>query len=231
MLDIFYFYTYFRRYQYILSLFVHKEPFKKRIMIEMTDRRKSKKQIQIVDTAEKLFRRHGIRRVTIEEICREARVSKMTFYKYFKNKIELVKYIITKWFDDGIATTDKINAMDMPVTQKLRLMIEWKMGFISDMSPEFVEEFVHFDSELQEHMSMYYQRTFKRFLEYFAGWQKNGDVRPGIRPELFLAALGKIQELFKDDTLRNLYPDHIEFAHELHSFFFYGIVDGNKTET
>ncbi|MFC1490370.1 TetR/AcrR family transcriptional regulator [Candidatus Latescibacterota bacterium] len=199
-------------------------------MIDSTDIRKSKKQGQIVETAESLFKRHGIRRVTVEEICREARVSKMTFYKYFKNKIELVKYLISNWFEDGFATTDKINAMDVPVSQKLRLMIEWKMGFISDMSPEFIEEFVHIDSEMKEFITRHYQLSFNRFLMYFSGWQKNGDIRPGIRPELILAALGKIQELFKDDALRNLYSDHIEFAHELHSFLFYGII-GTKNNS
>jgi AcrR family transcriptional regulator len=200
-------------------------------MIQTADRHISKKHAQIVETAEMLFRRHGIKRITIEEICREAHVSKMTFYKYFKNKIELVKYIITLWFDDGIATTDKINAMDVPITEKLRLMIEWKIGFISDMSPEFIEEFVHFDSDLKEFMAIRSQQSFNRFLEYFSGWKKNGEVRAGIRPELFLAALGKIQELFQDNSLRNLYHNHVEFTQELHSFFFYGIVACKKSET
>ena len=40
----------------------------------------------ILKTAHDLFWKFGIRRVTIEEICREANVSKMTFYKYFRNK-------------------------------------------------------------------------------------------------------------------------------------------------
>ncbi|MFC1537799.1 TetR/AcrR family transcriptional regulator [Candidatus Latescibacterota bacterium] len=191
---------------------------------------KSKKLHQIVQTSERLFRRHGIKRITVEEICREAHVSKMTFYKYFKNKIELVKYIIKSWFDNGITRTDAINAMDIPVTEKLRLMIEWKMGFISDMSPEFINEYVQFDSDQKEFMNMNVQKSFKRFLEYIYGWQKNGEVRPEIRPELILAFLDKVLELFKDDRLRNLYSDHIEFTHELHSFFFYGIVSGRNTE-
>ena len=51
----------------------------------------NKKIQQLVTTAQELFMRHGIRRVTVEEICSEANISKMTFYKYFKNKIELTK--------------------------------------------------------------------------------------------------------------------------------------------
>ena len=38
--------------------------------------------------------------MTIEEICGEAKVSKMTLYKFFPNKIELAKVILKKVFDD-----------------------------------------------------------------------------------------------------------------------------------
>ncbi len=193
----------------------------------MTDKstsKKPKKLSQIVETSETLFKRYGIKRVTVVEICQKANVSKMTFYKYFSNKIELVKYLFNSWFDEGFGKTDKINAMNIPVTEKLRLMIEWKMGFLSEMSPEFIDEFIHTDPELKEFLQDYYRRSYKRFLDYFIGWQKNGDIRPEIRPELFIAVLDKIQEIFSDDNIRKLYHNHVDFTRELHNFFFYGIV-------
>jgi AcrR family transcriptional regulator len=48
--------------------------------------KKQKKRIQITETAIRLFSQFGTKRVTIEEICRTAGVSKVTFYKHFKNK-------------------------------------------------------------------------------------------------------------------------------------------------
>ena len=56
----------------------------------ISNRRINKKE-QIVHTAETLFTRYESKRVTVEEICRLARVSKMTFYKHFSNKVELIK--------------------------------------------------------------------------------------------------------------------------------------------
>ena len=197
-------------------------------MNESSTHRRSKKQIQIVETGERLFRQFGIKRVTVEEICAEAHVSKMTFYKYFKNKLELVKFIINGWFVEGVSKLDAINAMNIPATEKLRLMIAWKLEFIADMSAEFIEEYVHFDSELKKYLEMHYQKTLNRFLQYIIQWQKNGEVRPGIRPELILAYLNKVMELFEDDSLRNLYANHVEFTHELHSFCFFGIVSGDN---
>ena len=96
-------------------------------MIDEANLKKSKKLSQIVETSEILFKRFGIKRVTVEEICKKAGVSKMTFYKFFPNKIELVKYIWNNWYDEGYSKLDEINEMNIPITKKLPLMIEWKM--------------------------------------------------------------------------------------------------------
>ena len=60
------------------------------------------KRIQILSTGKELFWKFGFKRVTIEEISKEAGVSKMTFYKYFPNKIELAKNILDDIFDDSL---------------------------------------------------------------------------------------------------------------------------------
>ena len=57
----------------------------------MTAQPDSSKSLDILNTARQLFWKHGIRRVSVEEVCREAGVSKMTFYRSFPNKIELAK--------------------------------------------------------------------------------------------------------------------------------------------
>ena len=61
---------------------------------------------QIFSTARSLFMRYGIRRVSIEEICREANVSKMTFYKHFRNKVDILKFIIERMTSESM---DKYN--------------------------------------------------------------------------------------------------------------------------
>ena len=53
----------------------------------------TKKEQDILIAGKKLFFKYGLKKVTIEEICAEANVSKMTFYKYFPNKTALVKKV------------------------------------------------------------------------------------------------------------------------------------------
>ena len=75
-------------------------------MAEEPATKRSRKETQIVETAEDLFTNHGIRRVTVEEIWRRAGVSKMTFYKYFANKIELVRHLWNAWIDEAYERLD-----------------------------------------------------------------------------------------------------------------------------
>ena len=46
--------------------------------------------LQIIQIAAKLFKQQGIRRVSIDDICGELRISKKTFYNYFAQKEDLV---------------------------------------------------------------------------------------------------------------------------------------------
>ena len=48
----------------------------------------------IIRTASELFFKYGIRSVTIEDICKELRISKKTFYAHFRQKDELVEALL-----------------------------------------------------------------------------------------------------------------------------------------
>ena len=62
----------------------------------------------VIETGKKLFWKYGIKRVSIEEICKEANVSKMTYYKFFQNKNELVKTIYKNVMEDGMNQLETI---------------------------------------------------------------------------------------------------------------------------
>ena len=83
--------------------------------------KKSEKPDQIIKTAIDLFSRFGTKRVTVEEICKTAGVSKATFYKYFKNKLDLIRHIRDELIEIGFNKFDEISAMDIPYPEKIEL--------------------------------------------------------------------------------------------------------------
>lgn len=54
------------------------------------------KQEQIIEAARKLFYKYGFKRVSVDEIAREAKVTKRTLYMYFRSKEEILKYFINE---------------------------------------------------------------------------------------------------------------------------------------
>ena len=179
-------------------------------------RKSSKKQTQIVETAETLFTRHGIKRITVEEICQKAGVSKMTFYKYFANKIELVKHLWNNWIEESFDKLDEIDAMDIAFPEKIELMFAWKAELVSKMSTEFIEELLPIEFEKE--------KVMRRFLEFIMKAQERGDIRPEIRPEFIMAVIDKLHELERDEDLMRMYPSYIEFNRELKDFFWFGLL-------
>jgi len=185
----------------------------------------SKKQQQIIDTAEELFFRHGVKRITIEEICQKAGVSKMTFYKYFADKIALVKYIWHTRMEEAFAQFDELDALDIPFQEKFQRIFEFSETLASKMNTEFVKDYIALDLD---HLDQ--NRLMQRAVQMFINAQQRGEIRPGIRPEFLLAMHDKSHELSHDEKLLKLYPDYAAFYREIFDFFCYGILSRPPVE-
>ena len=183
------------------------------------------KKQQIVSTARDLFWKFGFRRVSIEEICREANVSKMTFYKHFKNKDELVKYIIDLITGIAMKKYREIMDSDIPFIKKVEKSIKLKMESSNDMSQEFFDDFhKNASPELREHFNELVHANLNTIQNDYIKAQKKGDVRPDINPNFILYYLDKILEMAKDENLMKLYKSPPDLINELTRFFFYGIL-------
>lgn len=183
---------------------------------------------QIVDTAKSLFWKHGMKRVTVEEICEKAEVSKMTFYKHFPNKKELVKYIIKKIFEEGIQQYRDIIASDRPYVEKVKTIIQMKMEFTNELSQEFLNDLYKGDDpELKKLVEKYLKRNMEMILNDFKQAQKEGNIRKDVHPQFLVYMMNKMVESATDSNLNWIYNNPQEMIHEFVNFFYYGIMPGN----
>ncbi len=182
------------------------------------------KQTQILNSAYDLFMRFGIKRVSVEEICSIAKVSKMTFYKYFKNKNELVKYLWSVMFEYGMNKLSEIEAMDIPFVDKIELLLKLKEETSEKLSHELALEYFFSNTELKEFFNQMYTKSISRFLAFIKTAQANGDVRSEMKAEFFLAATNKLMELVQNNELVNSYDSYKDFVLEVNNFLFYGIL-------
>lgn len=174
----------------------------------------SQKREQLLQTGEALLVKHGMRRVTVEEICRQAGVSKPTFYKYFRNKATLARRIDERWIEEALQRIDAIQAGETPFPEKMKRILAVKQELAARPGPEFLDDLIELDIDLSHAM--------RRVMHFLVQSQQRGDIRADIRPEFLMAAFEVLNGLQHDPRVRDLYEDAETLAGDVFKLFYYG---------
>ncbi|UCH63032.1 MAG: TetR/AcrR family transcriptional regulator [Fidelibacterota bacterium] len=184
----------------------------------------SPKYHQLLKTAEELFTRHGIKRVTVGEICETAGVSKMTFYKFFKNKDDLAKRVTVAIFDEGQARFNAIMSQEIPFVDKMSLFVDFKLDYGKRISTEFYFDMLGTNPEIHEFLAERSQNNLHQILEIFREAQRKGEIRKNLNLEFVAFMLDHTLELSEDPRLQVIFPSTYELVRDWLDYFFYGIM-------
>ena len=195
----------------------------------MTALKKNKKYNSILKTAKTLFWKHGIRRVTIEEICREANVSKMTFYKFFPNKVDLAKTILENLIQSSMVKFKEIVASEIPFSKKLEKIFLLKLEGMDNFSMEFINDiYTNPETGLKEYMEEQQRKSVQITVDFYKDAQLKGFIRREVKIDFLLAFSNQIIEMMKNEQLMAQYAHPQDFIIESMNVLFYGITTGNE---
>jgi len=194
-------------------------------MDETKGKELSPKMKHLVETAKELFYHYGVKRVSIEEICQEAGVSKMTFYRYFPNKTAIAKYVLESIYSEGRERVNNILAMDVPFEERLKKVLVTKMEYTDKYSREFIKDLMMgSDPELKKYIEEENKKSLNEIRKIFLDAQKNGEIRSDIEIDFIIYMMNIMREVFKDENLQKMYPDIGSFIKDAFNFFYYGIL-------
>lgn len=184
----------------------------------------SKKQDAILRSGRELFWKFGFRRVSVDEICRESGVSKMTFYRYFTDKTVLAKAVFDAEVAKGMVSFKEIMAADTPASEKMKSILMMKSEAVNNISHEFLKDF-YADNEtgLKEYVAEKTASSWSEIIKDFRSAQDKGYFRKDFKPEFLLFISQKLTEIIKDEYLLKLYGTPQEVIMEMARFFTYGI--------
>lgn len=189
---------------------------------------KRTKKDDVVLCATNLFIEYGIKKVTVEEICKESGVSKGTYYKYFSNKLELVLHIVKGIFEESSKDFVKLiqdgvsfEALLKHITVvKMQFMERYGNRFLKDLYegtiPELNDMIIKMQKESQEQALTMYNNAITR-----------GDIDEEVTFEFFMYLLGSVQEMYLDQSVIEIYPDPMKRMNIVFNNFFYGILKSN----
>ncbi len=191
----------------------------------MADTIDSTKQADILRTAKRLFWKHGIRRVSIEEICREAGVSKMTFYRYFPDKIELAKTVLQSVFDHSLQEYKALMAQDIPFEEKIRQQLLMKFKGTEEISTDLIRDiYSNQDWGLGAYMQQRTEETIQMVLNDYAHAQQMGWIRKDLNLQFIVFLMREMKNWVTNEHLLAAYGDAHRLIMEVSNFFFYGIL-------
>jgi AcrR family transcriptional regulator len=188
----------------------------------------NKKYNDILEAAQKLFWKFGFKKVTIEEICREGNVSKMTFYKHFDNKTEVAKVVLDRVVGNASVQFKKLKNEVQTASELMERMLHMKKEGIHDISPEFLSDF-YTDKYLglKEHIEQLTKKVWLEMMGDFKELQERGLIRQDLKIEFFMYLANKINDYLEDPYLLSLYPSPEDLVMEFTRFFAYGMSPRN----
>jgi AcrR family transcriptional regulator len=178
------------------------------------------KREQIITTAIEIFSKHGPRRVTIQELCEAAGVSKMTFYRHFSNKVHLVETIRDRLADEVFAAFDAIDALDIPFPDKIDRMTAHKAQLARSMKLDWIRELAD-TSAIQHELE-------RRFLTNLRKAQQRGEIRADLDLEFHLLVVRKLGELFHEGDWQRVLPDAEAYTRQLRTILWYGLLSRDE---
>jgi len=185
----------------------------------------------LLESAKELFFKHGMRRVSVQDICIHAGVSKMTFYRCFKNKTAIAKQIIESIYSDIWEITNNIIETDFSFEAKIKKIFAAKWKYMEDFGEEFLAELIEGkDLVLKKFMEEEYVRSIDQMRIIFQNAQNKGELRQDINIEFLLYMLNIIKDMLKDERLQRMYPDMSSLNKEVFNFFYYGILVERKPD-
>ena len=203
-----------------------------KVIVTFNMKKTSRKYTALVSSAKDLFWKHGFRRVSVEEICHTALVSKMTFYRYFANKTDLAKTVFDQVIEESISRFREIMADDQTgAMEKMHQMLQMKLEGTNNISPEFLQDFYsNPELGLSSHIENRTREVWEEIIKDFKLGQQRGWFRKDFKPEAFFFISSRIGEMLSNPVLLQMYDTPQELVMELSKMFAFGIVPREEKE-
>lgn len=188
----------------------------------------SKSARAILAAARILFWKHGIKRVSVEEVCEAAGVSKMTFYRNFSNKEEVALRVLEEVTSAARKKHERLLQSDEPFSEKIIGMIQLKIEASEGISKELIRDIFKNDwTALKEFIHEQHKISEAMLIKYFKEAQIKGELSKELKIPFILYFLEVIREKMQDERLLAMYNDPVKLIKDIMHFFFYGVAGKN----
>jgi AcrR family transcriptional regulator len=180
---------------------------------------------KIYQAAKELIWKNGISKTNVADICEEAGVSNMTFYRKYENKYELLKQIIEENYNGFNRKYEEIFQKNLPFNEKIMELIFAHSELLKGISKKYIDDIAHQDNvELKEFIQKKHMIYNESVLQLLKREQSKGNIRADVDIEFLNFFRNNIIEMLFNPKLQKIYPDTEELIIQLIKMFYFGAV-------
>ena len=190
------------------------------------ERKKEQSKRAIIEAAMELFKLHGFKKVSINDIARAADVSPVTIYNHFGSKDGLVRETVKALLTRILDRAWEIIREDKPFPEKLETIIFDKSKLASDYRGQLMQEAARSDPELVDWIDSFWKEDVRKAtLALLEEGKREGFINLELPVELMVRYLELIRRgvFASPDLLAEIEPN-LEVYRQLNYLFIYGLV-------
>lgn len=126
----------------------------------------------VLDAAYVCFTRHGVRRTTMDDIAREAGMSRTAAYQYVRNTEDAFRRLTSRLLDTTLSNARAAAATQDGLTERLTAALAAKLELVLGLwrdSPAHAGELLGIDARLSEELVDSYNADMRELLAEIAG--------------------------------------------------------------
>lgn len=190
------------------------------------NRRKEQRRQSILRVAIELFKVHGFKKVSINDIASKANVSQVTIYNHFGSKDGLAREVVKTILLNILERAREIIREDRPFPEKLETIIFDKANIASQYHGELMQIAAQSDPEMQQWIESLWRGDVNQVtVDLVEEGKKQGYISTQQSEEAIMLYLEILRRgvFASPDLLANMEPD-VELYRELNHLFVYGLV-------
>ena len=183
---------------------------------------------RLLDSTRKLIWKQGVNKTNVNQICEHAGLSKMTFYRAYENKYDIIKVILDEYYEKMDYDYSQIFSKNIPFIEKVMELIYYNMESIKEISKELICDIVkQVDPRLKDYMRSKIEYHRDLSMKYIIIEQKKGNFRDDLKLEFISFFLVHINELVLEERLASVYESTDELANQITKMFYFGLLRRN----
>jgi len=114
---------------------------------------------KILDRSDILFRKYGIKSVTMDDIAKDLGMSKKTIYQYINNKNDLLSQIMVKYLKEETETMDNIQSQTSDAIEEMVLITQHVLKKLRSFPPTTMYDLQKYYREIWTLMQNFHQKN------------------------------------------------------------------------